>query len=1058
MQLFRAFAWFLAVTFSFCCETAFASDLAELTGFVSDPTGARVSHCRVQATNLETNVSYFGETNDVGLYRISAVPVGEYRVIVQKQGFKTIVKQGIELHVQDILSLNFEMQIGAVAESITIVSRAPLIDTESAAVSTVVDRNFAENIPLNGRSFQALVELAPGVVTVPVNTQDEGQFSVNGQRASANYWMVDGVSANAGIGVVGASGNGNTMAGSLGSYSVLGGTNSLVSVDAMQEFRIQTSTYAPEFGRTPGGQISIATRSGSNQFHGTLYDYLRNDALDANNWFNTAVTPALPKAKERQNDFGGTFSGRIFKDRTFFFFSYEGLRLRLPQTVISTVPDLTARQNATPAMQPFLKAYPLPNGTDNPATGSARFNSSFSSSATLDASSLRLDHRLNNKINLFARYNYSPSEISQRGSGQILAPSVVTPIQITIQTGTAGATWSISPNAVDDLRFNYSRTNAKSHSFLDNFGGAVPLASLPFPSPFSNQSAQLTFIIALLQHGALQDGASSQNSQRQINLVNSLSLQKRSHAFRFGVDYRRLSPVQQPAQYLQTAVFIPVIAAETGSALVASTTSSAPAFLLFRNIGAFAQDTWHVNKRLTLTYGARWDVDFAPTSTRGPGLPAYSGFNLNNFSQLAVAPAGTPPFKTPYGNVAPRIGVAYQARSLPDWQMVLRGGFGVFYDLASAQAGVLAGAVPPFGQSKNFPGAAFPLSPANSAPPTISPFPTLSQVLALNPDLQLPYTLQWNVAVEQMIGRQQALTLSYVGAAGRRLLQTTFVQSPTSNPTILSGQFVDNSATSDYDALQAQFQRHLSQGLQVQASYTWAHSFDTASAGSVQVASNQNLPGSNGNRGPSDFDIRHAASLTMTYDLPAPSRNAFMKAIVHGWSVQNAFQARSAPPVDVTDGKFSRLNGVLADIHPDLVPGQPLYLFGSQFPGGKAFNPAAFTDPPFNPITLSVFRQGNVPRNFLRGFGLAQYDLGVHRSFPLRESIKLQFRAEMFNVLNHPNFGQPNGIFNTALFGSSSATLNASLAGSGTVGAGSFNPLYQLGGPRSIQFALKFMF
>src|SRR6185312_4577631 len=192
---------------------------------------------------------------------------------------------------------------------------------------------FAENLPMNGRSFQTLIQLTPGVVLTTSNPSDSGQFSVNGQRASSNYWMVDGVSANIGVGVNLSTSPGNGLSGSLGSFSALGGTNSLVSVDAMQEFRIQTSTYAPEYGRTPGGQIAIVTRSGTNQFHGTAFDYLRNDALDANNWFNGFTNnPPLPKAKERQNDFGGTVGGPIFKDRTFFFFSYEGLRLQLPQT------------------------------------------------------------------------------------------------------------------------------------------------------------------------------------------------------------------------------------------------------------------------------------------------------------------------------------------------------------------------------------------------------------------------------------------------------------------------------------------------------------------------------------------------------------------------------------------------------------------------------------------------------------------------------------------------------------------------------------------------------
>jgi hypothetical protein len=243
-----------------------------------------------------------------------------------------------------------------------------------------VDRQLAENLPLNGRSFQTLIDLTPGVVVAATNSSDNGQFNVNGQRAAANYWMVDGVSANIGVGVSVVQAGGNGLGGTLGSFSAMGGTNSLVSVDAMQEFRIQTSTYAPEFGRTPGGQISIVTRSGANQFHGTAFDYVRNDLFDANNWFANSV--GLSKPRERQNDFGGTFSGPILKDRTFFFFSYEGLRLRLPQTGLTTVPDSNARQTALAAMRPYLNAFPQPNGTDDATSDTAQFNSSYSDPAT----------------------------------------------------------------------------------------------------------------------------------------------------------------------------------------------------------------------------------------------------------------------------------------------------------------------------------------------------------------------------------------------------------------------------------------------------------------------------------------------------------------------------------------------------------------------------------------------------------------------------------------------------------------------------------------------------
>src|SRR5260370_2793017 len=290
--------------------------------------------------------------------------------------------------------------------------------------------------------------------------------------------MVDGVGAN--IGSSSGPNPGNGMGGTVGSFSAVGGTNSLVSVDALQEFRIQTSTYAPEFGRTPGGQISIVTRSGTNQWHGSLFDYLRNDVLDASDWF--VNYNHLSKPKERQNDFGGTFSGPILKDRTFFFFSYEGLRLRLPQIAESLVPHFHSPQTAVPAMRPFLNAFPLPSpgAPDDPNAEITQFNASFSNAATLDAYSLRIDHKLTDKLTFFGRYNYSPSTSNQGGACCTLNSTLSS--HVTLQTATASVTWAISPSKVNDLRFNYSRTDSSSHIFMTDFGGGVPLTSLPFPS------------------------------------------------------------------------------------------------------------------------------------------------------------------------------------------------------------------------------------------------------------------------------------------------------------------------------------------------------------------------------------------------------------------------------------------------------------------------------------------------------------------------------------------------------------------------------------------------
>jgi hypothetical protein len=1054
------------------------SESASVSGRVTDQSNALMPDVEVEIKNADTGVSQAARTNGEGFYVFPALKPGNYLMGVRKQSFRTVSVTGITLNVQDKLSRNFVLQVGSSAESITVTAEGVNINTQDATVSTVVDRQFAENLPMNGRSFQPLIELTPGVVLVPSNAGDSGQFSVNGQRAASNYWMVDGVSANIGVGSSNVPGNG--VGGTLGSFSVVGGTNSLVSIDAMQEFRIQTSTYAPEFGRTPGGQISIVTLSGANQFHGTAFDYLRNDVLDANNWFNGYTNdPPSPKAEERQNDFGGTLSGPVLKDRTFFFFSYEGLRLRLPQTALTTVPDLSARQNAVPAMQPFLNAFPFDPNQPDLGNGIAQFNASFSNPATLDAYSLRIDHKFNDKLTLFGRYNYSPSELVQRGNG--LSLSTVYPFRITTQTATVGVTWTLPATVTNDLRFNYSRTNGQSRSYLDNFGGAVPLPSPPFPSPFTVENAGFgLFIYSLSANGnQISAGPNAQNIQRQTNVVDNLSVQRDSHTLKFGVDFRRLSPLVARPSYVQAASFLDVPSAEIGNILFGSVESSADLTLLFRNLGVFAQDTWRMFRRLTLTYGLRWDVDSAPSSLDGPSIPAVMGYNLNDLSHLAIAPSGTPPFKTTYANLAPRLGVAYQITNDQKWETVLRGGFGVFYDLVGSETGALVSSgTPPFAAIKS-PSGTFPYAPAQAAPPPIPPTGSISFLAAFNPNLQLPYTLGWNVALEQDLGGQQTLSASYIGASGRRLLQTTLIDAPTKNPSVI-GDFVDNTAVSDYNALQVQFQRRLSHGLQVLASYTWSHSTDTGSAASVFNEANTGGLGK-GNRGPSDFDIRNGFSLGLTYDIPAPRINGFANAILRGWSTENFILARSAPPLNITDTNFFSgfTGGIYANIRPDVVPGQPLYLYGSQCadvlvnplvpsgqnvpscPGGKGINPSAFTDPPstIDPTTGSPVpsRQGDLGRNSLRGFGATEWDLAVHREFLIHESLKLQFRAEMFNVLNHPNFGQPSGSFGQGGFGLSSVTLGQSLAGN-NLGGGGLSPLYQVGGPRSIQFALKVSF
>jgi len=577
-------------------------------------------------------------------------------------------------------------------------------------------------------------------------------------------------------------------------------------------------------------------------------------------------------------------------------------------------------------------------------------NASYSNPASLDAYSLRIDHKLSNKWTLFGRYNYSPSELAARGP----TLSDVASSRITTQTATVGATWIASPVITNDLRFNYSRTNSSAITHLDNFGGAVPLASLAFPSPFTAKDSFLAVgFFALKLGNVLTAGRTQQSLQRQFNIVDGLSMQKSSHSLKFGVDYRRLSPVDNPLLYRQVAFFFNMPSAENGMPRLSQITSSVASTFLFQNLGLYAQDTWRVAPRLTLTYGLRWDVDVAPSSLSGPSLSAVTGYSLNNLSNLALAPAGTAPFNTTYGNVAPRVGAAYQLSQAQGWPTVVRGGFGVFYDLATSEFGTLvASAGYPFVAEKTNFGGTFPLDSTSAAPPAITPS-NLSvppnKLTAFDPHLKLPYTLEWNVALEQGLGSQQSISGSYVGSSGRRLLQSAYIFSP--NPNFYATQLVGNTAASDYNALQLQFQRRLSHGLQALASYTWSHSIDDGSSGSPALGSNTFVPtlGPNANRGPSDFDIRNAFSAGLTYEIPVPKLNVFTKAILHGWSVENFVIAFSAPPVDITYGTFEQGAFVnsLTDVRPDLVPGQPLYLYGGQCvsvlgppcAGGKGIQP-----------------------------------------------------------------------------------------------------------------------
>jgi hypothetical protein len=1030
-------------------------DSATLSGQVLDSSGAGIRGARVRLVDVDRNTRSATLTDSTGLYIFPGVQPGLYRIEVSASGFKSMTLTGLTVGTGDSTQQNVPMSVGPEADGVTLQAGNMPVQ-HSGTVSTVVDQNLVRELPLNGRSFQTLFQLTPGTVITPTSFASPGQFSVNGQRTDTNYVLIDGVSANFGISV--AAQPGQSAGGSLPALTAFGGTNSLVSTDDVQEFAVLTSSFAPEFGRTPGGQVSVVTRSGTNEVHGTVFDYLRNDAFDANDWF--ANQHQLSRAALRQNDFGGVLGAPIQRNKTFGFLSYEGLRLRQPTTGESDVPSIEARKSAPPEISPFLNAYPHPTG---PSQGDrlAPAIYTFSNPSRLDTVSVRADHHLTDSMMIFGRYNASRSNVEQRGA-DITSLSSIIDIRFSLQTLTLGLTSPIKSHFINDTRVNWSRSSAASTFRLDNFGSAVPvLPEAVFPAPFSERNSFFLFLAALsARNPGLAFGRNTANIQTQVNVIENLSWELPSHLLRAGMDLRRLSPEVDLSAYAQVAIFSDVKAALNSNVLQDAITATVPVKSTAANYSCYVQDTWRPHARLTATYGMRWDYNPLPGGRSNNGLAPFAVRGIRNLPTLTLAPPARPIYKSTVNNFAPRVGLAYSIRNSSHSATILRGGAGIVHDFGNGPLGnAFSGSFFPFSAVKVFFGVPFPLNRNDAAPPPITANPPFAPIIAFPSILKVPSTYQWNLAVEQRLGSAQTLVVSYVGAVGRNLLRS---EEYLGNSAGLPGSFrqlffTNNSGYSNYNAMQAQIRRRANKGLDVVASYTWSHSFDNVSTDAILDGIPARFLDPHRDYGPSDFDIRHTAAIGVDYQFPSIARSSILNRFWGGWSIDSILMLRSSPPVDV---QIVRNIGFgVYSFRPDLVPGVRMYVDDPTVPGRMRFNPAALSIP-------LVQRQGTLRRNHFRGFPLAELDIAVRRRFHLRNSSALEIRAEAFNVFNHPNFAPEVGLLGNvdstgnfsalAGFGVSPSTLARGLHG-GQVGSG-FSSLYQIGQSRTLQVALKLEF
>jgi hypothetical protein len=1052
-----------------------------VSGNVYDENGDAVAGASVSAFNTASGVEMRATTDGEGFFSIAFLPAGTYSVIVRRDGFKSLDVRDVTLGPAAQVRLRVRLTVGPVEEYVTVlVSASEEVGGGSGvgsglSTTTSLDRKFIERHPPAGGNVGSLVGLAPGAVVTRTDFNEQGQFSVSGQRPNANYFTVDGVSAN--FGVSAGPAPGQAAGGSLPALASFGGMNNLVSADAVREFSLQALTYDAEAGRTPGAQVSVTTSAGTDEWRGAAFYSARRGALDANDWFVNAR--ALPKAPSGQDHFGGVLGGPLTGKRTFAFLSYERLRVTQPRAAVTAVPSITTRLLAPREVRPLLDAFPLPNGREfRTGSGAAEFADSYGEPSRLDAWSVRLDQDAGS-LSLFGRYAQSPSRTELRGArnpptpttrvtfgfGRPLAQSLSTVTESSFETRTLtlGADYARGSRLSLDARFNWSRARGTTRHRLDDFGGAIPPPDSYLFPPFATSSDGLVQIVVLRpidMAANLRLGRESDNFNRQLNLVGSLGVSREGHDIKLGVDYRRLSPVFAPPAYTQTATFTNfgfdplggegVISGEViGAQIYSDDAARRP---VFHNLSLYARDVWRAGAGLTVSYGLRWELNPPPREAGGKhpavlspaALKFISGLRtslLPGSEGLEFAPRGTPLWATDFGNFAPRGGVAYHSQRSGT---TLRAGFGIYYDLGNGQAAQAFGSVIPYTSGRRIGRVPFPLAGVNAIPPTPEFALSAGTLFAFDPELQTPYTRRWSAAVEQGVGRDHTLSVAYVGAQGRRLTRGEVFLDPFPTFGFLGDSTIvltRGAARSDYHAMQAQFTRRLSSGLGAYASYTWSHSIDNASDdSSIRLHPEDADPARD--RGPSDFDVRHSLNAALDYDIPALLGGRVGGALTRGWFVGGVARWRTATPVNITTLTDILGGGLVQYMRPDLLTGIPVYIRDPLAPGGRYINPAAFADP--------GAREGSLGRNALRGFGASQFDFTLGRKFRLADRFELHLRADAYNVFNHPNFTNPSASLDAT------QTLGESLGTGGVTGG--LIPVYQVGGPRSIQLTVRLKF
>jgi hypothetical protein len=975
---------------------------ATVLGIVKDEKGASISKSKVAVKNVDTGLTREAAADDEGRYRVSELPPGIYEVRAEHQGFAPELRSGIDLTVGRDAVVDFTLKVGGVQESAIIVGDAPLIDTTSSAVGFLVNTKQIEELPLNGRDVLQLATLNNGVISTGATAVGQAEtgpgrtlLSVNGGRIDFNTYYLDGTQA--------VDGFGNSPGG-------LGG--GFLGVDALREFEVLTSNYSAEYAQAGGAVINAVTKSGTNDIHGTAFEFLRNSALDARNFFNANKLPF------KRNQFGGSVGGPIVKNKTFFFANYEGLRRSEESSGIFFVPSpaaragkLTTGQIAIPAsVVSYVNLYPAGNG---PIQGDTQvFRRDANATANEDFFVTRIDHTISPKHSMFGRYEFDGSSLGQP-SGVITNQNLANRNQFV----TLEEQWLISPRALNTIRAGYSRGN---FGYVTAFDEPVD-SSLGFIPGHPMGAFNLGGVSPL--RGALE--ANERYVLNTPEVSDQLIYNRGSHSLKIGGVIRRYqlnadSPLLPDGIFLYFGGLGSFLAGKPGIELAAQ-----PGTNFYRGIretlfGLYVQDDWKVRSNLTLNLGLRYE----PTST-----PNEANGKLAN---LRAATDAKPTVGEPFilnpskHNFAPRVGFAWDVTGSGKWSV--RAGFGAFYaEILPMKYRFEMSNQPPFANLLFLPG----IFPNGFQVSVNNPIPAPGLLWFMQNKAEQPTVYQWNFNVQHQVGDSLTLTAGYVGSRGVHLSTGGEINIRTDsqivngqkffpasggtklNPHFGMMQFLAFRADSKYNGLQLSATKRYSHGVLVQAQYTFSRSIDDASSNDSvfqsQFGSSPQDPFNiAGERGLSSFDIRHNFVANLLWDLPiGPSHSlggsskGFEGKLLGGWQLGGILSVRSGFPFTLGLGIDRARNGIsnVQSQRPNVVPGRSA---SSSLTG----NPNGFVDSTAFQLQPEGF-YGNLGRNTEIGPGLRSLDFAVQKKTSITERLKTEFRFEAFNITNHTNFANP---------------------------------------------------